>query len=173
MAQADRFAPAIIAGKATNAVLLSSTVYPMAEGEIGWATDTDQLAMGKDAAAGGSFKFVPTEQARVALTAQVASITTTNLQTPVVDGLYRFSYYLEVTTVDATATITLTLGWTDDNGAQAQNVVNALAMTPVKNANGQLVVRGRTTGNLTYAATIAGATGSPQFALYIFLERLF
>lgn len=163
----------MIAGKAALATLLAATTYPKAEGEIEWATDVDQLYVGADPAVGGSARPIPTGQAKVALTEQAASIGTTVLQTPAVNGLYRLSYYLEIIATDPTGTITLTLGWTDDNGAQTLDVVNALSLAATGYAQGQVVEFAKTTGNITYAVTLAGLTGSPQFNLYVLLERLF
>jgi hypothetical protein len=56
--QQNRFAEAVIAGKNTQANLLLATTYPMAVGEIAYATDTGVLLIGTDPATGGSFKAV-------------------------------------------------------------------------------------------------------------------
>lgn len=46
MPQADRYAPAIIAGKATAATLIKAVVYAMAQGEIAISTDTERFFIG-------------------------------------------------------------------------------------------------------------------------------
>lgn len=46
MAQADRFAPAIIAGKATKATMLNNDTYAQAQGELGIATDEARFFIG-------------------------------------------------------------------------------------------------------------------------------
>lgn len=46
MAQADRFAPAIIVGKATKAVMLANTTYALNQGELGMATDENHFYIG-------------------------------------------------------------------------------------------------------------------------------
>ena len=46
MAQADRFPPAIIAGKATKAVMIANSTYALNQGEIAMATDEDRVFIG-------------------------------------------------------------------------------------------------------------------------------
>lgn len=46
MAQADRYAPAIVLGKATNVVMQANTTYAMVQGEIAMATDQARFYIG-------------------------------------------------------------------------------------------------------------------------------
>jgi hypothetical protein len=106
---------------------------------------------------------------------QVASIGTANI-TPIaiyVAGMYRISYYLEVTTTGVGgASVSATFGWTDDTGA-GQTVVSATISTAAQQfAQGSIVIRSATGVNVTYATTVTGAIGAAQYALHVRLEKL-
>lgn len=150
-----------------------STVYPWVKGEYCFASDALQLMLGNDNTTGGSFLPVATGEATLSLTNQGASITTTNIITPPVNGLYRINYYVEVTTSSAAGTLALAFGWTDENGAQTLTSVSGMVVTSTGYNQGQVVMRAKTTGAITYAVTLAGVVGSPKYALYCMLERLF
>jgi len=55
----NRFNEAVVPGIGTSTSLVAATTYPIAVGEIAYATDTNQLYVGTDPATGGSFSKVP------------------------------------------------------------------------------------------------------------------
>ena len=59
MPQQNRFKEAIVPAISTSANLALATTYPMAVGELAYATDTKELYVGTDPATGGSFVPVP------------------------------------------------------------------------------------------------------------------
>ncbi len=107
----------------------------------------------------------------VALTAQSASIGTTNFTNAGTAGLYRVNYYLEATTLNAGATSVLaTFGYTDDAGATT-TVSATLVLTALGRTSGIFYVR-LASGNLTYATTLVDVSGLARYALYASVERL-
>lgn len=108
------------------------------------------------------------------LTAQTASIGTTTLYAVPSSGagLYRVSYSMFDTTSDATAVLTFTAGW--NNGTAARSFTTAsLALTPSGNEQaGVIYLRSASSQNITYATSLTGATGSPQYSLSLRVEFL-
>lgn len=113
---------------------------------------------------------------KVDLTGQTAGIGSTNLSNTPPAGLYRVDVYVATTTASGSGTPTLdvNIAWTDVLGATNQNCVKEPS-----NATGfphSLSATGRTSatmfiqvasGNIAYTTTITGASGSPQYAIYI------
>jgi hypothetical protein len=92
----------------------------------------------------------------VALTAQGASIGSTNFTGGDVAGLYRCNYYLECTTLNAgDVSIQLTVGWTDDAGATTTSSA-ALILTALGRTSGIFYIQ-LASGNITYLTTFTGA----------------
>jgi hypothetical protein len=115
-----------------------------------------------------------TQPARLA--AQTASIAATSIQTNVPGilpaGLYRLTYYLNVTTAGTAGTVQLTVTYTDDAGAKTQTST-AVSMTTLGNsAQGVFVLYTAGAVNVQYATTVAGATGAPAYSLTMQAERL-
>lgn len=107
----------------------------------------------------------------VALTAQGASIGSTNFTGGDVAGLYRCNYYLECTTLNAgDVSIQLTVGWTDDAGATTTSSA-ALILTALGRTSGIFYIQ-LASGNITYLTTFTGAAARAKYALYMDLERL-
>lgn len=112
---------------------------------------------------------VPAIVDNVALTAQVADITATNITNAGTAGVYRVNYVLECTTADVTAgTLTLTIAWTDGAGATTSTATRIL--TAVGRASGTVFLQ-LASGNVTYAVAVTGIYGTSQYALYISSER--
>lgn len=110
--------------------------------------------------------------ATVTLTAQAAAIGTTTLLSLPAAGLYRISYYHEITRAATSSSSTqLTLSWT---AAAAQSTAGASIATNVLGdiARGTLVVR-VASGSITYSTTYAssGAT-TMQYGLTITVEKI-
>jgi hypothetical protein len=116
--------------------------------------------------------LIPITPIGVALDNQNASIATTTLHTPNAGAKFRLSWLVQVTITDVTGTITLTLGWTDKIGATTKNVLNAQAMNATGRWNGTEIIEGVAGANITYATTIAGATGTGRYAVFVSVERL-
>ena len=116
--------------------------------------------------------LIPLAPVIIEALAQSASIPTETLHTPSVGGLFRLTWYVEITQIGS-GTLTLTLGWTDDNGAQTNNVINAISLGATGYWDGNIVVYDKMSQNLTYAVALGSPSGSPLFDLRIALERLF
>ena len=112
-------------------------------------------------------------QIHIALTGQTTSLGPTNIITPPTDGLFRLSYYVETIVAGSVGTLALAFGWTDENGVQAITPVSSLSLTTTGYASGATIIHAKTTGTINYTVTLMGVVGSPQYNLYIFLERLF
>jgi len=118
-----------------------------------------------------SGEFLPTKVATVSLTAQTADIITTAIYTPAVAGLYRVNVYVICTTA-GTGTLGVTIGWTDAVGAKTLKPTADVNLASTANgATGTAFISSTATA-ITYATAIAGKAGSPQYALYLCLERL-
>lgn len=120
-----------------------------------------------NASGAGQSTFV----AQVALTGQTGNITATTLYTPAASGQYRVSVYHLCTTAGA-GTLTTTIAFTDD--VQAQSVAPAanVDLAGAGNAGTGSVYIRSTAAAITYATSIAGIGGSPQYALFITVEKV-
>ena len=86
-----------------------------------------------------------------------AAITTANLVVNPDARLWEVTIYLEVTAKSANGTVTVTIGWTDANGATSD------AYAPVVNAVGHYssrIIARPASANLTYATTLGTFTGT-------------
>ncbi len=81
--QQNRFSPAIIAGKNTQANLLLSTTYALAQGELAMSTDTQRLFVGDSV-----YKFVPVQSLELA----VVDMADGQVLTDISDGSIMFTY---------------------------------------------------------------------------------
>ena len=115
-----------------------------------------------------------TQPARQA--AQTASIAATSIQTNVPGilpaGLYRVTYYLNVTTAGTAGTVQLNLTYTDDAIAQTQHSASVSMTTLGNMAQGVFVFYTAGAVNVQYSTTVAGATGTPAYSLNLQAERL-
>lgn len=169
----NRTRAAIVAGKGLLARFSDNYFYPVSEGEILFATDAKQFAVARGISTAGDVGRIPTGQAIVSLANQTAGITTTALHTPGANGLFRIAYYVAVTTTDATGTLTLTLGWTDEVGARTLDAIAGLSLASTTYAQGQIVVWALTSAPITYAVSLAGLSGSPAYSIRLAVERIF
>lgn len=125
---------------------------------------------------------VPPIYAKVSLTGQTGSISATSLQvTPFLSGtpgvapagLYRISWYGRTTTASGSDTLTVTISYNDGVAARTQAFAFNLATTsPAGIQQIVFVIRVDGVNNVQYSTTRSGATGSPQYALDIVMERL-
>lgn len=110
--------------------------------------------------------------ATVSLTGQTGNIGTTTIYTPPAAGLYRVSVYQICTTAGSAGILNSVIGWTDNVGAKTLSPAADVTLTSTANgATGTGFIRA-TAAAITYATTITGGAGSPQYALYICVEKL-
>jgi hypothetical protein len=107
----------------------------------------------------------------VSLTGQTADISSTNLITSPSAGLYSLDIYMLCTTAGTAGTATLTIGWTDDVGSTTSTPVSTFSLSTQGRITARQLIR-VSSGNITYSVSRAGVTGSPQYALYMQLERI-
>jgi len=103
----------------------------------------------------------------VALSAQTASITATNVvASPTSTYLYEMSYYMTVSTAGTAGTCFLVFAWNDGAAQTFSTETIDLSSTGAGSfISGKLVVK--SSSSITYATTVTGATGSPQYSLNI------
>ena len=116
--------------------------------------------------------LIPLSAIAVEGLAQSASIGSAVLHTSQVGALFRLSWYVEVVQTGG-GTLTLTFGWTDDNGAQTSDVVSAVLLSSLGYWSGGLVVYGKWMDDITYAVTLGSPSGTPLYNLRLALERIF
>lgn len=118
---------------------------------------------------------IPSTVATAALTAQAASIAATTLYTPpLAAGFYRLNGYLVVTTAGTAGTVILSYSYRDPSAtiqSPAQSVLNLNTLGTYSRTNQIFYVDASGTP-IQFSATVAGASGSPQFALFIILEKM-
>lgn len=116
---------------------------------------------------------VPAIVDQVSLTGQTADITATNCTNAGTAGHYRVSYYLQATTVDATAgAVFLLFNFTDDVGATSVTSA-AIYLDGVnpRRQSGVIYIR-LASGNLTYSTSHTGIFGTADFRVDFTVERL-
>ena len=116
------------------------------------------------------------------LTAQTGSIAAVTLLTgtTATAGMYRVSAYMKTTTAGTAGTVKATVAW-NDGSAQTMDVplmttAGAAATVPLNTLNafgqGSVVVYAAASQNISYTTTVSGATGSPQYYIYVRIEKL-
>lgn len=109
--------------------------------------------------------------AGVSLTGRVADISTVALASTPGAGMYRLIAYMECTTAGSAGTISLTIGWTDNVGATTTVAISGLSVSATGRASA-VVPMYVASGSITYATAFAGKSGSPQYTLYLNVERV-
>ncbi len=119
---------------------------------------------------------VPSEYATLNLTAQAASIGSTTLYAVPASGagMYRISYYLDVSTAGTAGTVTVTFGWTDATSSTESKTSASVSLGAVAGGFAQEVITfySKASVNITYLTTFTIGTGSPQYELRTRLEYL-
>ena len=116
------------------------------------------------------------------LTAQTGSIAAVTLLTgtTATAGMYRVSAYMKTTTAGTAGTVKATVAW-NDGSAQTLDVpllttAGATGTVPLNTLNafgqGSVVVYAAASQNISYTTTVSGATGSPQYYIYVRIEKL-
>ncbi|MCA0025464.1 MULTISPECIES: hypothetical protein [unclassified Mesorhizobium] len=108
----------------------------------------------------------------VALTGQTGAIASTLVQTPKYATRYRVSFFMACTTAGSAGTATLLIQFTDPAAVSRNVSAGVLTLSSTANSiQGSVLVE--TTGSyINYQTTVAGITGSPQYSLYITVERM-
>jgi len=110
--------------------------------------------------------------ATVELTGQTASIGATTIYTPSAAGLFRASVYQLCTKAGSGGTLDTTISWTDDVQAQSLVPASQVDLTGLGNGGTGSVYERSTATAITYATTVSGAAGAPEYSLWITLEKM-
>lgn len=111
---------------------------------------------------------------------QTASIAATTMYTAPTSAIndekgafFRVAAYIVTTVAGSAGTCLLTISWTDDAGA-AQSLSTATIALNTLSSYQTLALPALVTDSATIqlSTTVAGAAGSPQYALVLVLERL-
>ena len=111
------------------------------------------------------------EAKRYSLSAPVAS---SPLVTVFQDGLYRLNYYMDVTGGTATAgTIALYVSWNDTTSARVHNgtALDATASNQAYVAE-SILMRCEAGSQIDFETQLYNVVGSPQYGIFITVERL-
>jgi hypothetical protein len=109
----------------------------------------------------------------VGLTAQAATIGATNITTACPAGVFSISYYLKTTTAGSAGTASFTLNWNDGAAVTFTTGTASLTSTTASGlVQGTQIVKCGASTTLSYATTVTGATGSPQYSLDISVEQV-
>ena len=101
------------------------------------------------------------------LTAQAATINSTTLFTPVTDGMYQINVYCSCTTAGSAGTVTPSIGWKDDTTVQTLPLAAVSLVTQGTYVQQTFMLKCKAAQPITYAALVAGVTGSPLYSLYV------
>lgn len=107
----------------------------------------------------------------VSLTGQTASIGTTAITTPTAAGVWDIDVYHVCTTAGTGGTLTTTISWNDGTAARSASPAANISLAGTNFAGGIQCIRGAASNAINYSTTVAGATGSPQYALYIVARK--
>ncbi len=108
----------------------------------------------------------------VQLTAQAGNIGATTIYSPPAAGLYRVSVYQICKVAGAAGTLNSVIGWSDAVGAKTLSPAADVTLTSTANGSTGNAFIQATAAAITYAATITGGAGSPQYNLYVLVEKL-
>jgi hypothetical protein len=160
----------------------TGSVVVTAAGVIQLLSTTDSAAsaglpgqtFGLNAAAAQVF-MAPGNVGRVALVAQTVTIGITTIYAPapgsVPDGEYLVNVVVTCTVAGAGGTVTCTITWTDENAAQTF-VTTVLNLNALGHQQATQVIHVKTPILIRYQTTVAGASGGPQYSLYINVQKV-
>lgn len=120
---------------------------------------------------------VPPIYASASFSSRTGSISTVNLDVggaTAPAGLYRIAFYANCTVAGSAGSLTLNIHFND--GTASRTVPYSLTLTSTTLLTSMLFdslpVRSNGSAHITFDAVVSGASGSPQYALDISLERL-
>jgi hypothetical protein len=104
---------------------------------------------------------------------QLEAITTTSLLVAPAAGLYRISYYHDITQAATSSSATqLTLGWTSNAGAETKTGSSLTGNSLTTYDQGSVIIQ-VASGNITYAATYSSTGATPmKFGLAIRVDKI-
>ena len=108
----------------------------------------------------------------VTLTGQTASIGATTMYTVPAAGLYRASVYQLCSKAGTGGTLDTTIAWTDITQAQSSTPAAQVDLTGKGNGGTGSVFISSEAAVITYATTVAGEAGAPEYDLSIVLEKM-
>jgi hypothetical protein len=148
-------------GSSGQTVRMDATTYAsFLKNGCTWATNTPTVDVARN-------------MAGVNLTAQTATKSVTTLFTPPVASFYRVSVYCSCTTAGTAGTVIPALIWKDASGVSQTVSLPAVNLNTLGSYSQQSVVMKCQAGQVAqYSATVAGATGSPQYDLMISVEPI-
>lgn len=118
---------------------------------------------------------VPQKQASdLALTGLSAGIASTTMFVPKFGTRYRVSWFLPITTAGSAGNIVLTFSFKDAAGISRNVTASTVACNSTANSGqGSILIESSLSGPyLNYQVDFSGVTGSPQYSLYVTVERL-
>ena len=127
--------------------------------------------------ANSNWSFSAPSYAVIQLTGQTASIGAGNIQrggAVLPQGLYEVVASYQCTTAGSAGTVSLTIGWNNGGGARSTTATSVdLNSTSSSTSFATTLIRIWADGstNVTYATTVTGASGSPQYRLDLVLRR--
>jgi len=104
--------------------------------------------------------------AKVDTTGRSAAIASTKLTNAPPFGFYAVDVIAMTTTAAGTATLTVTILWTDNVGATTANVISAMPFQTLGRTSGRVILR-VASGDINFQTTVAGTQGLARYALYI------
>lgn len=119
--------------------------------------------------AGTEHDLVGGAVATVVLTGQTGSISSTDLVTGQA-GLYQASVYLLNTTPGSAGTLNATISAFDGVNTRNYSPAADISLSLGGNSSGSAILY--SSGTVSYATTVTGASGSPQYSIRISLEKL-
>lgn len=122
----------------------------------------------------GEYYHLNADQAgfSVSLTGQTGSIGATTITTPTGSGMWDVSVYHVCTTAGTGGTLTTNILYNDGTAARTIAPAANISLAATNYAGGVTTMRCLTANAIQYSTTVAGATGSPQYALYIKLRKV-
>jgi hypothetical protein len=107
----------------------------------------------------------------VGLTGQTSSVGSTNVTTTAGAGVYKITYYLKTTTAGTGGTVSLTLNW-NEGTAMTVTTGTASLSSSTGVVSGVQVIKAGASSTISYATTVSGASGSPQYSLDIAIQQV-
>jgi hypothetical protein len=101
-----------------------------------------------------------------------ANITTTNLFTPPVDGMYEASVVQLVTSHGTSGTLDTTLGWTDEVGAVTATVPGSLSLGANGRSQGSVVFSATAGHAISFSTALGAQVGAVTYRVKIAVKRL-
>lgn len=104
---------------------------------------------------------------------QVSSIGQSTIYTPKTDGVYLITLYQTITSVGTAGTLSNNIYWTDDWSAKSTVGASSLSLTSSNSfSNGINYIQAKGGTPIQFSTSLNGALGSPQYSIYLTVEKL-